>query len=82
MANETLLKQMYERYISPDSAIICYVAPCVADLNTTECWRLAGQADPAKKRTITIVTQIDLRCDDKEFEGAEMSVFQRRIVDH
>ena len=58
------IKDMYSFYIENENAVILYTMPCTNDLDTGEALALAREVDPLVKRTLTVVTKIDLRDDN------------------
>lgn len=54
------LENMARTYIKGDNAIILAVTPANADLATSDALHLAREVDPAGKRTIGVLTKIDI----------------------
>ncbi|KAG5490335.1 hypothetical protein JKF63_00455 [Porcisia hertigi] len=54
------IKEMVTRYVSPKNTIILAISPANTDLATSQSLRLAKQLDPDGKRTVGVLTKIDL----------------------
>ncbi|KAI8343291.1 Dynamin central region-domain-containing protein [Chlamydoabsidia padenii] len=54
------IKQLVLDYISKPNSIILAVTPANTDLANSDCLKLARQVDPSGKRTVGVVTKLDL----------------------
>lgn len=67
---ERLIRAMVLSYIERPNAIILAVHPATTDLATSDALQIARQADPEGKRTLGVITKLDLM--DKGTDAMEM----------
>lgn len=57
---ERLIRDMIFEFISKDNCLILAVSPANSDLANSDALKLAREADPSGKRTIGVITKLDL----------------------
>ena len=57
---ETQIRQLVSKYIVNPNSIILAVSPANADIATSESIKLARDVDPDGRRTLAVVTKLDL----------------------
>jgi dynamin 1-like protein len=57
---EAQIREMILEYITPPTAVIVAVSPATTDLANSEALKLAREVDPSGKRTIGVITKLDL----------------------
>jgi len=57
---EEQIKEMVLQYVKPNNSIVLAVSPANQDLATSDGLKLAREVDPEGKRTVGVITKIDL----------------------
>ena len=66
---------MIWHYISQESTIILAVPPANQDLANSDALKLAREADPNGKRTLGVITKLDLMDEGTDASVSNLSVF-------
>ena len=66
---------MIWHYISQESTIILAVSPANQDLANSDALKLAREADPNGKRTLGVITKLDLMDEGTDASVSNLSVF-------
>ena len=66
---------MIWHYISQESTIILAVSPANQDLANSDALKLAREADPNGKRTLGVITKLDLMDEGTDASVSDLSVY-------